>query len=176
MSTTDKPLINRVAASGLITLKLEEFFPAAEIAMLDLKPYLFRELILREKDFREAMEAHDWEQYAGKILLVYCSADAILPMWAFMLVAAYAAPYAADVFQGGEKEYYLAHYTKTLAALDVEKYRGERVIIKGCTDGKPIPANAYVELAKRLRPLAKSIMFGEPCSTVPIYKKPKGGV
>ncbi len=175
MSTTDKPLVNKVAASGLITLKLEEFFPQAEIARLDLKDYLFQELLLREKDFREAMEAHGWEQYQGKILLVYCSTDAILPMWAFMLVAAYAAPYAADVFQGEEEAYYLACYAKTLAALDVEKYRDERVIIKGCTDNKPIPANAYVELTKRLRPLAKSIMYGEPCSTVPIFKRPKEG-
>ncbi len=173
MSTTDKPLVNRIAASGLITLKLEEFFPKAEIAKLDLKDYLFRELLLKEKDFREAMAVHDWEQYQGKILLVYCSTDAILPMWAFMLVAAYAAPFAADVFQGEEKDYYLAYYTKTLAAMDIEKYRDERIIIKGCTDNKPIPANAYVELAKRLQPLAKSIMYGEPCSTVPIYKKPR---
>ena len=175
MSTTDKPLVNRIAASGLITLKLEEFFPEAEIAKLDLKGYLFRELLLKEKDFREAMAAHDWEQYEGKILLVYCSTDAILPMWAFMLVASYAAPYAKDVFQGEEKDYFQAYYTKTLAELDVEKYRDERIIIKGCTDNKPIPANAYLELTKRLRPLAKSIMYGEPCSTVPIYKKPREG-
>ncbi len=170
--STDKPLVNRVAQSGLITLKLEEFFPQAELATLDLKDYLFKELILKEKDFREAIKEHNWEQYEGKVLLVYCSTDAIIPMWAFMLAASYAAPCAADVFQGRAEDYYRAYFTKTLAALDVEKYRDGRIIIKGCSD-KSVPANAYVELTKRLRPLAKSIMYGEPCSTVPIYKKPK---
>lgn len=169
--STDKPLVNRVAASGLITLKLEEFFPQAELCTLDLKNYLFQELILREKDFREAMASHGWEQYRGKVLLVYCSTDAIIPMWAYMLVASLATPFASDVFQGTPDAYYQACFTQTLAALDLEPYRGQRIIIKGCSD-KPVPAAAYVELTKRLLPLAKSIMYGEPCSTVPIYKKP----
>ena len=170
--STDKPLVNRVAASGLITLKLETFFPATELSTLDIKDYLFRELILREKDFREAMGQHDWEQYRDKVLLVYCSTDAIIPMWAYMLVASQASPFASDIFQGPPEAYYQAYFTRTLAALDVEQYRDQRIIIKGCSD-KPVPAAAYVELTKRLRPLAKSIMYGEPCSTVPIYKKQK---
>lgn len=170
--STDKPLVNRVASSGLITLKLETFFPATELCTLDLKDYLFRELILREKDFREAMDQHDWELYRDKVLLVYCSTDAIIPMWAYMLVASLASPFARDIFQGPPEAYYQVHFTRTLAALDVEQYRDQRIIIKGCSD-KPVPAAAYVELTKRLRPLAKSIMYGEPCSTVPIFKKPK---
>lgn len=171
---TDKPLVNRVAASGLITIKLEEFFPADVTVAFDLKDYLFHGLILRENDFREAMDAHDWAQYEGKVLLVFCSADAIIPMWAYMLVASLATPFATDVYQGTPDAYLQLAYATKLAALDVEQYRGQRIIVKGCSD-RPVPASAYVELTKRLRPLAKSIMFGEPCSTVPIYKMPKNG-
>ena len=170
MSTTSKPLVNRVAASGLITFKLEEYLPSTPLVSLDLKDYLFQGLILREKDFREAMEAHEWEQYSSKVLLVHCSADAIVPLWAFMLVAAKATPFAADVSFGSPDDYYRAHFAKTLAALDVEQFRDQRVIIKGCSD-RPVPVSAYVEITKRLRPLAKSIMYGEPCSTVPIFKQ-----
>jgi hypothetical protein len=171
MSTVSKPLVNRVAASGLITLKLEEFLPTTPLETLDLKAYLFQGLILREKDFREAMDQHDWEQYQGKTLLVHCSADAIVPLWAYMLIASKAAPYAADVSYGSAEAYYQAYFAQTLAALNVEQYRDQRIIIKGCSD-RPVPTAAYVEITKRLRPLAKSIMYGEPCSTVPIYKKP----
>lgn len=173
MSTTDKPLVNKIAASGLITLKMEDFWPGAELAELDIKDYLFKELLLKEKDFREAMKAHDWSQYKGKVLLVYCSTDAIIPMWAYMLIAAYAAPQADDVFQGKPEDYYRQHYTQRLKEIDLAPYQDQRIILKGCTDGKSIPPQAYLELTKRLRPVAKSIMFGEPCSTVPIYKKPR---
>jgi len=168
-----QPLVNKIAQSGLITLKMEEFFPSTPTAELDLKDFLFKELLLKEKDFRAAMKAHDWTQYEGKVLLVYCSTDAIIPMWAYMLVAAYAEPHAVDVFEGQAEDYYRTYFTQQLANLDVTPYKDQRVILKGCTDGKPIPAQAYLELTKRLRPLAKSIMFGEPCSTVPIYKKPR---
>lgn len=169
----EQPLVNKIAASGLITLKLEDFFPAQELSLFDLKDYLFQSLLLREKDFREAMQAHDWQQYVGKVLLVHCSSDAIIPMWAYMLIASYAQPYAMDVFEGLPEDYYRTCFTRQLAALNVEQYRDQRVILKGCTNGKPIPPQAYLELTKRLRPLAKSIMFGEPCSTVPIYKQPR---
>jgi hypothetical protein len=168
--STDKPLVNRVAASGLITIKLEDFFPKEELASLDLKDFLFHGLILREKNFREAMQNHDWNQYAGKILLVYCSTDAIIPLWAYMLVASYAAPFAADVFQGDEKTYYQVAFNKALAQLDPLQYEDQRIVVKGCSD-KPVPPSAYVELTRLLRPYAKNIMYGEPCSTVPIYKK-----
>ena len=168
----EKPLVNRVAQSGLITLKLEEYLPEAEIARFDLKDYLFKELLLKEKDFRAAIKTHDWSQYEGKVLLVYCSSDAIIPIWAFMLVASYAAPLAADVFQGTEEEYYRHFLTRRLAQLAPEQYADQRIVIKGCSD-RPVPLAAYVELTRLLRPYARSIMFGEPCSTVPIYKKPR---
>lgn len=168
----DKPIVNRVANSGLITLKLEDYFPQQPIAQFDLKDFLYMELILKEKDFRAAIKAFDWEQYRGKILLVDCSADAIIPLWAYMLVAVAAAPYAHDVFQGTESEYYKAYFLRKIEHLDIEQYRDQRMVIKGC-GARPVPAAAYLEITRRLQPIAKSIMFGEPCSTVPVYKQAK---
>lgn len=168
----DKPLVNKVAKSGLITIRLEEFFPEVELAKFDLKDYLFMEMILKEKDFRTALKEHDWSQYEGKTLLVYSSADAIIPMWAYMLVAAYATPYAKELYQGTEQQYYQATFHKIIAEMDLEPYKGQRLVIKGCGD-KEVPASAYLELTNRLQPHARSIMYGEPCSTVPIYKKPR---
>lgn len=169
---TDKPLINRVANSGLITINLEDFFPQEEIAHFDLKDYLFKELILKEKDFRASLKEHNWEQYQGKNLLVYCSTDAIIPVWAFMLVSAYASPFANQIFQGDEKEFYKTSFSKQLDQLDPSQYEQERIIIKGCSN-KPVPVSAYVDLTKKLQPFAQSIMYGEPCSTVPIFKRPR---
>ena len=168
----DKPLINKVAQSGLLTIKLEAFFPDQAVEVFDLKDYLYMELILKEKDFRTALKAHDWEQYLDKIVLLTCSADAIIPMWAYMLVTSYAEPYAADVFVGNEATYNEMHFRQQLAKLDISAYADQRLVIKGCAD-KPIPPSAYVEFTKLVRPVAKSIFFGEPCSTVPIYKKPQ---
>lgn len=170
--STDRPLVNRVAASGLITLDLADYLPNVEIATFDLKDYLFRELILREKDFRAALAEHDWQGYAGKTLLVYCSTDAIIPMWAYMLIAAYATPHAEDIFQGTPTEYYHQHLLRRLGELDPTEFAGRRVVVKGCGD-QPVPAAAYLELTRRLQPVVKSLMYGEPCSTVPIYKQPK---
>jgi len=168
----DQPLVNRVANSGLITIKLEEFFPPQELATFDLKDYLFIEMILKEKDFREALKEHNWEQYQGKILLVYCSADAVIPVWAYMLVATYAAPYAKDIFQGTADDFYRSYFLRQLDQLDMEQYRDQRLVIKGCSD-HPVPPAAYLEITRKLQPLAKSIMYGEPCSTVPVYKQPR---
>lgn len=169
---SDKPLVNRVAASGLITLNLEDFFPKAEVVSFDLKDYLFMELILKEKDFRAALKEHNWEQYQGKILLVYCSTDAIIPVWAYMLVSAYATPYAADIFQGEAEDFYKAIFRKALSEINPSEYEQKRIVIKGCSD-KPVPPAAYVELTRLLQPYAQSIMYGEPCSTVPIFKRPR---
>ncbi|NJN76987.1 MAG: DUF2480 family protein [Saprospiraceae bacterium] len=169
---TDKPLVNRVASSGLVTINLENYFPQTAIKTFDLKDYLFMELILKEKDFRAALAEHDWTQYEGKALCIFCSNDSIIPTWAFMLVATYAAPYAADIVQADEKTYLTLAYHKALEAINPEDYEGKRIVIKGCS-GKPVPVSAYVELTRKLQPVVKSIMFGEPCSTVPIYKKPK---
>ena len=168
--TEEKTLVNRVAESGLITLNLEDFFPSGEIAVFDLKNFLFMELILKEKDFRAALKAHDWAQYQDKILLVYCSSDAIIPVWAYMLVAAYAQPYARDIFNGREQAYYETAFLKALDKLELSRYQGQRIVVKGCSH-HPVPPAAYLELTRLLRPVAQSIMYGEPCSTVPIYKK-----
>lgn len=170
MNRIDKPLINRVANSGLITLNLEDYFPAGEVVVFDLKEYLFMELMLKEKDFRAALKVHDWVQYQGKHLLVDCSVDAIIPVWAYMLVTAYASPFTRSVFQGTPLEFYKAHYTKVLNNLDMETYTDQRIIIKGCGK-KAVPLAAYVALTEQLRPIAKSIMYGEACSTVPVFKQ-----
>lgn len=168
----EKPLINRVANSSLEVINLENYFPDTPIAHFDIKDYLFRELLLREKDFRAALNEHDWTQYEAKTLLVFCSSDAIIPVWAYMLIVTYASPYAKEVFQGMEEAYYQSAFARRLAEEDWSKYDNKPVIIKGCGD-KPVPPAAYMELTKILQPIAKSIMYGEPCSTVPVYKKPK---
>ena len=165
-------LVNRVANSGLITINLEDNFPVAEIVAFDLKDYLFMELILKEKDFRAALKEHDWQQYSDKILCVFCSTDAIIPTWAYMLVASYATPHAVKVVQNDKDTFYQLAYQIALAKLDMAQYEDKRVVIKGCSN-KPVPVSAYVELTCLLRPVAKSIMYGEPCSTVPIFKKPR---
>ena len=168
----EEQLVNRVAASGLKTLKLETFYPEWETVELDLKDYLFKGMILREKDFREAMKNYTWEALAGKDLLVFCSTDAIIPMWAYMLVTAHATPFAHAVYQVRPQEYLREAFLRRLADFDGAAYAGERVIVKGCSD-RPVPAAAFTELTRRLRPYARTIMYGEPCSTVPIYKAPK---
>jgi len=168
----EKPLVNRVANSGLITLNLEDHFPKEEICQFDLKDYLYMELILKEKDFRMALKEHNWEQYKGKNLCVFCSADAIIPVWAYMLVATYATPHVNQVIQGNKDVFLTTHYKNALAEIDVESFKGKRIVIKGCST-KPVPASAYTELARLLQPYAQSIMYGEPCSTVPIFKRPR---
>ncbi len=174
MSTEPNILVNRVANSNLITIDLEELYPEGEIVPFDLKDFLFMGLILKEKDFREALKNLDWSQYAGKNLAVFCSADAIVPMWAYMLVATYAAPVANDVAFATPEQYVATAFAQKIATLDLSGFEGKRLVIKGCSD-KPVPPSAYLDITKRLRPLARSIMFGEPCSTVPVYKKPVEG-
>jgi hypothetical protein len=164
-------LVNKVAQSGLLTFDLEEYFPAeGTIVSFDLKDHLFRGLILKEKDFREALAAIDWNIYAGKVVAVHCSADAIIPNWAWMLVAANVTPVAAMVLMADPAAALLRYYEHTLATLDLEQYRDQRVVIKGCSD-KPVPPEAYLEITRLMRPITKSIMYGEPCSTVPVFKK-----
>ena len=165
-------IINRVAESSLITLNLEEFFPKEEIAVFDIKDYLFMGLILKEKDFREACKNHDWTQYTGKHLVIDCTADAIIPVWAYMLVTVQAAPFAKEIFQGDVENFYKTYYAKKLADFDAAQYAGKRIVIKGCS-AKPVPPAAYVNLTHKLQPFAQSIMYGEPCSTVPIFKRPR---
>ena len=163
-------IVNRVADSGLITLDLEQFLPDKPVVVFDLKDYLFMGLILKEKDFRAALLQHDWTQYQDKYVAVTCSADAVIPVWAYMLVASYVQPYAKDVVYGTEEELKVQVLMKNLQSIDVSRYADQRVVVKGCGE-VPIPDKAYLEITKQIRRVAKSIMYGEPCSTVPIFKK-----
>ena len=164
-------IINRVANSGLVTIDLEEFLPKEEIAVFDLKDYLFKGLILKEKDFREALKNFDWETYRDKYVAITCSADAIIPMWAFMLVTAYVQPFAKDVYSGNADEMKNHLLLKNIATINIQDFAGHRVIIKGCGD-QQVDGAVYAEITKLLRPVAKSIMYGEACSNVPIFKRP----
>jgi hypothetical protein len=163
-------LVNKVAESGLISFDLEEYYPKGDIKVCDLKGYLFMELILKEKDFRAALLTTDWNAFAGADVAITCSADAIIPMWAYMLVASYLQPVAKNVVFGDEQKLISTLLLKNLEAVKGEDYTDQRVVVKGCGDVS-IPENAYVEITNKLRPFVKSIMYGEPCSTVPIYKK-----
>lgn len=164
--------MNRVANSPLITINLEHFYPKTDIVEFDLKDYLFMELILKEKDFRDALKAYDWATIEGKQVCVLCSTDAIIPVWAYMLVAAYVSEAGGFVFQGSSEQYLEAYYYSFIQSMDVSDYQDKMLVIKGCSE-KPVPPIAYATLTARLQPIAKSIMYGEPCSTVPIYKKAK---
>jgi hypothetical protein len=163
-------IVNKVAESGLITIDLEKFYPRDKAMLFDLKPFLFMELILKEKDFREKLKDHDWEVYRDAYVGVYCSADAIIPAWAYMLIASYLEPVARDVIMADEKELHRFLFIKNIDSIDIGQYADKRIVIKGCGD-TPIADFAYMEITKRLRPVVKSIMFGEACSTVPVYKK-----
>jgi Protein of unknown function (DUF2480) len=163
-------IVNKVAQSGLITIDLEELYPAGEQVVLDIKPWLFEELILKEKDFREYIIKHDWEQYRSKHVAVLCSADAIVPTWAYMLIAAQLAPVAQTVFFGGLEEMSNHLFYNKLSQLDPVVYKDQRIVIKGCS-GREVPVAAYLEITRLLQPYVKSIMYGEPCSTVPVFKR-----
>jgi hypothetical protein len=167
------PIRNKVAESGIVTLDLVPFLPTEDIlATFDLKPFLFMEMILREKDYRAALQTHDWARYQGKHVGIICSADAIIPVWAYMLAATYIEPIAASVHFANESQLRASLIDRAIAALNTDEYKDKRVVLKGCGD-IPVPEAAYVAATARLRPVVKSIMYGEPCSTVPVYKAPK---
>jgi hypothetical protein len=163
-------IVNKVANSGLVTLDLEKYIPSANNMVFDLKDHLFMGLILKEKDFREALKNLDWSTYKDKNVAVTCSADAIIPVWAYMLVATYLAPAAKEIYAGTEAELYKHLFLKNLSGIDAGEFAGQRVVVKGCGDIH-IDTYAYLEITKLLEPVAKSIMYGEPCSTVPVFKK-----
>lgn len=166
-------IVNKVAESGIVTLDLAVYLPAQDaIAAFDMKPFLFRELILKEKDFREALKNNDWSPYAGKHIAIFCSADAVIPMWAYMLVASYLQPVAASMHYGSVEELYKVLVAEKIATINVADYADKRVVLKGCGDIS-VPEIAYILATQKLRPVVKSLMFGEPCSTVPIYKQAK---
>lgn len=164
-------IINKVAESGLLTINLEDFYPKEPVVIFDLKPFLFREMILKEKDFREAMKQLDWSQYQDVIVLIQNSSDAIIPMWAHMLVTSYLQPYAKEVDFGNAKDFLKKKLLQKIEAIDAEEYDGKRIVIKGCGDIE-MPEAAYILITQKLRPKVKSLMFGEACSTVPVYKMP----
>lgn len=163
-------ITNRVAQSGIITLDLGEYFPKDSIKSIDLKDWLFMGLVLKEKDFREAITLHDWKQYMNTNVLVFCSADAVIQVWAYMLIASHLQPYAKQVFYGNKEQFLASYYHDKIKELNPADYENQRVVIKGCGDF-PVPASAYAEITSLLLPYVKSVMYGEPCSTVPVYKK-----
>ena len=163
-------IINKVAQSGLISFDLGDLHPQGDRVLYDIKDNLFQGLILREKDFREFVKGHNWEQYADKHVAITCTADAIVPTWAYMLLANRIAPYAKSVVFGDLAELETILYERALEDVDIEKYRDQRVVIKGCGE-IPVPESAFINLTARLTGVTKSIMYGEPCSTVPIYKR-----
>jgi hypothetical protein len=164
------PIINKVAESGLITLNPEDYYPRGETAVFDLKDFLFMALILKEKDFREALKNLDWEQYRNKNVAITCTADAIIPVWAWMLAASYLQPVAKEIVMGDEKELHKTIFLKNLSKINVDEFADKKIVVKGCGE-TPIADFVYMEITKLLRPVAKSIMYGEPCSTVPVFKK-----
>jgi len=165
-----EPFINKVAESGLISLDLAQYIPDNDIVVFDIKPFLFMELILKEKDFRASLAAIDWTQFENKIVGIFCSTDAIIPMWANMLIVANVSPYAKSVYFGDENKTRELVLLEEIQKLDATSFADQRVVVKGCGD-TPIGESAFIAITQKLRPVVKSIMYGEPCSTVPVYKK-----
>jgi hypothetical protein len=163
-------IINKVSQSALLTLDLEDYYPKEEIVLYDLKPYLFMEQILREKEFRTALQDLDWTVYQDKIVAITCTADAIIPLWAYMLIAVYLQPFAKNIIFGDQQTALQQTFLSRIAAIDTREFADQRVVVKGCGD-LSVGAYAYMEITRILRPVVKSIMYGEPCSTVPVYKK-----
>jgi hypothetical protein len=165
----ENEIVNKVANSSLITLNLEDYYDKGERILYDIKQNLFQELILKEKDFRDFLKNTDWSYYKGKNVGIICSVEAIVPTWAYMLLATKLQPYANIVIFGDLEKLEQALYQQALAKIDPEIYRNAKVVVKGCGD-IPVPTYAYVEITRLLSPVVQSIMYGEPCSTVPILK------
>jgi len=164
-------IINKVAQSGIVTIDLEEFYDDVPRISFDIKPLLFQELILKEKDFREYIKTHDWSQYKDTYIALTCTTDAIVPTWAYMLLTLSLQPFAKRIVYGNIEVLDTVLLQEKINALNLDAYKDARIVIKGCGN-KPMPIAAYVALTEKLKPIAKSIMYGEPCSTVPLYKKP----
>ena len=163
-------IINRVANSKLMVFDLEEIYPKGERIVFDISQWLLEGIVLRETDFRENAKEHDWSQYKDKFVALFCSTEAIVPGWAYLLISLHLAPFAKKVTVGNLEELESILFSELLQNIDFSEYTDKPVIIKGCAH-KPIPQNAYVLLAQKLLPIAKSIMYGEACSSVPLYKK-----
>ena len=165
-------ILNRVAQSKLVTFNLEDFYPEGERKVFDLSQWLHEGFVLREAQFREEAKAYDWSQYRNTYVALGCSTDAIVPAWAYMLISSYLQPYAKKVVVGSLEELESHLYMNIIENLDVSDLADQPVIVKGCSY-KPVPKNAYIFLINKLQPVVKSLMYGEACSSVPLYKKPK---
>ena len=163
-------IINRVANSKLMVVDLEDYYPKGQRTVFDIKDWLFHELVLREKDFREYVNQHDWSQYQDHYIALTCTSDAIVPAWAFMLLTMHLQPYAKKIVVGNLEQLETSIYQDIIQNLETNAFVDQMLIIKGCAH-KPVPANAYIMLSQKLKPLAKSIMYGEACSSVPLYKR-----
>ena len=163
-------IINRVANSSIITINLEDYYPQGERVVLDLKDWLFEGFVLREKEFRTAVKSYDWSKYSNCYVAISCSTDAIIPAWATMLLSMHLEPYAKLVVEGSLELIETILYSEIIANLDLSIYQNKPIIIKGCSN-KPVPSNAYLMLSKKLKPVARSIMYGEACSAVPLHKR-----
>ncbi|GAA3633184.1 DUF2480 family protein [Flavivirga jejuensis] len=162
-------IINRVANSNLVTVNLEDYYPEGSRVLFDIKDWLFEGFVLREKDFRAQASAFDWSQYQDSYVALTCSSDAIIPGWAYMLLSIYLEPFAKKIIIGNLESLETSIYQDILNQLDITEFKNKPIIIKGCSK-KPVPQNAYIMLANKLKPFAKSIMYGEACSSVPLYK------
>jgi len=162
-------IVNRVAKSVLKTIDLEEYYPQGTRTVIDIKNWLFQELILKETDFREYLKNHDWKQYKDHYIALTCSVDVIIPSWAYMLIMTYIFPYAKKVVVGDLRALETSVFQDIINSIDLEEFKAKPVIIKGCSN-KPIPETAYIQLIEKLQPIVKSVLFGEPCSTVPLFK------
>ena len=163
-------IVNRVASSKLVVIDLEDYYPKEKRVLFDIKDWLYEGLVLREKDFRTQVAGHDWSQYQDAYVALTCSTEAIVPLWAYMLLTVNMEPYAKKIVIGGFDELETSIYETIIDHLDVESFRDQPLIIKGCSN-KPVPTSAYVLLSRKLKPVAQSIMFGEACSSVPLFKK-----
>ena len=163
---------NKVKESGIIQLDLADFKPKNELVGIDLSERLYQGLILKEKDFRLWLKENNWQQYEGKAVFIYCSAEAIIPTWAYMLVISMLMPYTEQVLAGTRIDLEKKMIQDNIVAMNLSTMMDQRVIIKGCSD-IATPEYAMSELVRVLQPVVKSIMYGEPCSTVPIFKKKK---
>ncbi len=165
----EEDIINRVAKSPLVTIDLEEYYPEGKRLVFDIKDWLHEGLVLREKDFRNRIKLHDWAQYKDTYIALTCSTGAIIPDWAFMLLTIHLEPYAKKIITGDLIALETSLFQEIINTLDISQFSNKPIIIKGCSK-KPVPTSAYVLITKRLKPIAKSIMFGEACSSVPLYK------
>lgn len=165
----EEVFFNKVANSGLITLNLEDFFPLGERKYIDIKEVLFMGMVLKEKDFREWIKTYDWNQFTGAHVAIGCSTDAIVPTWAYMLIASKLSGISQSLVFGDLQSLEAVLWQNALSTIDPELFRGQKMVIKGCGD-LPVTPAAYAEITRLLTPVVKSIMYGEPCSTVPVYK------